>query len=551
MKKNPIEAALSSTGMDFSIYGRNKADRFTDEELARVAEFPAIASVCLANQAITKLPPFVAPKKLQLWNLPQLTSLAGIERMVSLESVSLSDQLCIAADTYKRLAELPELTRLDLAPPAGGSLPAAIAKLPSVLSIELISPKDFDLEGALAQLAKLPTLRSLKIDRLEGPVPDSLGKLVRLERLEILGKVTALPKTIGKLRALTYLDVRFNKIKDLPEELWNLTALEHLDVCYNPIKILSPKIAQLRALASLDLGLTYIHTIPKELGQLANLRQLVTAQKMKEMPAEVYALQLDRYRGPHDKFTLREVEVPDESELTLHDPERIPASFGQPKKLEIRWSGKTPPLTQLAACTRLRQLSVEVSDLATILPHVPAQLVSLFLSCESFTGTLPVLPDLESLGLYLPKAKDLFVGYPELADLFFNAPGVPAGLARTKLTTLRLANCQAPPLRELTDLPLTHVEMRGVKNLDVEALCDVLATKSLTTLEFMFTKLRTVPAAIAKLSVKQLGLVDTGITSLPPEIGQIRGLEILEIPAMPFDKKLLPGRWKVKKWGSR
>ncbi|MFT3694928.1 MAG: leucine-rich repeat domain-containing protein [Kofleriaceae bacterium] len=551
-----LASKISSDGSELRLFGTNKDDRFTDDELAGVTRYPALEEVLLSRQPITRLPPLVAPKRLQLFDLGSLKSLAAIEEMVSLERVSLSGGHVTDTATYKHLAELPELVDLDLYVP-NGELPKSLAKLQSLIHLTIYAARASGIEPSLAVIAKLPALRSLKIERYDGTLPATLGKLTRLEKLEIGGfvKMSALPAAIGKLSSLKHLAIGDTKIRELPDELYDCTALEQLWLDRNPIKTLSPKIAQLTHLKSLGLAFTNVRVIPKELGRLANLRELRITHDAKEMPPEVYALALDDYQGPHAKnFTLRDPAIPTQSEVELGDATRIPASFGQPRKLEISFSRSTPKLEQLARCTQLRELEVSARDLAAIIPFIPPSVVDLRLSRRNAgdpiapIALLPPLPNLESLSLSTGFVDEVEVGYPKLERLGLYGVGTPLGLARTQLSWLRMFDGKLDA-SDLTELPLKSLHLRDVR-FDMTALCKALAGKRLDELEITTKAKLVIPAAVGTLAIKRVSLIGQHL-AIPPEIGAIRGLVELTISAQPFEKKHLPGRWRTKRWGSQ
>ncbi len=552
LKKLPIEKRRGIETL--AAIGRNKLSRFTDEEFAAAANHPEIQMVWLRNQAITRLPPFVAPVEMNLGGMSKLISLAGIERMVSLRTLRIDSALVGEPRTFTHLAELPELVELTIHTDGVTQLPRTIATLPSLIKITLVCAKGFDLEHACALLAKITSIRAATFERLEGAIPAAIGTLTGLQRLEVAERTaTSLPSTIGALKQLTSLKLEGNKIKALPDELWSCTALEHLGLRYNPLKLLSPKIGQLTSLRVLDLLGTYIHELPEELGEHATLRDLRLPKGIKHIPPGVYALKLDHVIGPTaEKFTLREVETPEDSEMRYEDPSRLPASFGAVRSLALAWDVKTPAITQLARCSELRKLELAVTDLSTVVPHLPPQLVELHITGRGHTvDHLPPLLDLEVLEVSAGTYGSLACGYPKLRQLFLYGNGTPTELEQTVLERLFLVDASMPDVGSLAKLPLTSISLRRVKHLDLAALCVALAGKHLDRLDLWNSKVRTLPRAIARVAIKELDLSDNPIKTLPVVVGAIDGLERILLPLIDLDKSILPGRWKTTKRGGQ
>jgi Leucine-rich repeat (LRR) protein len=65
--------------------------------------------------------------------------------------------------------------------------------------------------------------------------------------------IKELPKSIGKLRNLGYLNLARNQLKSLPEEIENLRNLGYLSLAHNQLKSLPGSIEGLVSLMHLDL----------------------------------------------------------------------------------------------------------------------------------------------------------------------------------------------------------------------------------------------------------------------------------------------------------
>ncbi len=122
---------------------------------------------------------------------------------------------------------------------------------------------------------------SLGDNNLRGALPREIGSLKALKRLELWhNKLTNIPKELGLLTALTYLDFQDNasSIENalIPEEIWQLNNLTYLDFAFNNLKGTIPTgIGNLTKLTYLDLEKNRLEgEIPKELGLLTQLKDL-------------------------------------------------------------------------------------------------------------------------------------------------------------------------------------------------------------------------------------------------------------------------------------
>ena len=84
----------------------------------------------------------------------------------------------------------------------------------------------------------------------------------------------SVPPEIGRLTALTRLDLSFNQLSTLPPEIGRLTALTRLDLSGNQLSTLPPEIGRLTALTTLYLDGNQLSTLPPEIGGLTRLKGL-------------------------------------------------------------------------------------------------------------------------------------------------------------------------------------------------------------------------------------------------------------------------------------
>lgn len=339
-KRRALDKLLSSEApSEFSVYGGTKAERYTDKDLARLAEVPSLTSVDLQMQTFAKLPSSLAALPnlavLRLNSCGNLESLAGIEKLVHLRELHLG--LLREIDfkrELRRLAELPDLATLCL----NGrniTLPPAAA-IPSVIALELFDGR-LDLELALRSLAKLSSLRSLQLGWVSSfAVPDTVASLQQVRQLTLESRgVLTLSPAIAKLVKLETLSVgRLRKIPDAIFECSSLVEL-HLQGTFK--------------------------SIPAAIGKLSRLRILELPWRGRyEVPDELFRLKLKSFEGPTEIARKVEYTVSAEEDANeLLDLESYQFKFGDLDAV----------LARLAHAPKLTSLSVGGVDTTTLLPR--------------------------------------------------------------------------------------------------------------------------------------------------------------------------------------
>jgi Leucine-rich repeat (LRR) protein len=133
---------------------------------------------------------------------------------------------------------------------------------------------------------------SVKLEKFAQPVKFSL-KLEELKKVTDnliihslqCKKITVLPKEIGLLTSLTYLNLRFNQLTILPKEIGNLINLAYLNLGPNKLIKLPKEIGDLINLTSLNLPVNQLIELPIEIEKLVNLIYLnISDNHLKSLP---------------------------------------------------------------------------------------------------------------------------------------------------------------------------------------------------------------------------------------------------------------------------
>ncbi|KAK4790768.1 hypothetical protein SAY86_031181 [Trapa natans] len=137
---------------------------------------------------------------------------------------------------------------------------------PSITLLSSLEVVDFggliDLSGVIPSSIgfDLPNLRKIYLfgNRITGPIPDSIGKLLKLEELALFENRLsgAVPSSLGNLENLNSLLLYSNQLSgEVPGSLANLTRLVHVDIHGNFLSgAIHESIGQLQNLKDLDLS---------------------------------------------------------------------------------------------------------------------------------------------------------------------------------------------------------------------------------------------------------------------------------------------------------
>lgn len=587
--------------------GRDRERRVIDEDFAG-ADLEPVTWCSLRDQPITRLPAFgPALVELELASCKELVTLEGIERCTGLTKLRLayvSEQLDLATE-FSRLAELPDLTRIEL---AGIALPDTVADLPSLIELELVNcPVDLVVIGMIATLRRLV---------LHGSQPWTLGGVDPLAgnvtTLELRG-VGVMPSKIGVLGKLERLKLdRSRHLRKIPRDLGGLASLVELSIDA-PIRTLDDSICECRNLEVLELGHTSVGKLPEAIGDLARLRVLrLAGTKIKKLPAsigELAALRelslpfgveapdsiarlcIEDYLGPDDigaRIPRRTPSTPVEDDLRFDEDDPLPDDFGDPVTLDLKRRDDHGPVPQLANLRRLTRARLRVPELqgalaalatsprlhhlsltnVATLPDAIGQLDMLrTLWLEGDLVELPVafgkLTRLEALYLGCPALQRVPAGVAELPVLatlqLSSASELPDAFTRTRSLTSVEIRCERRPksLAGLARLPrLERLSLAGPIP-DLEGLLAALAATPLRHLELGRGAGRSLPSTIGALAptLTSLDLHRTDMTTLPHALRECTQLMSVTLPAPEFGvdavSYLPPIKWTKRTWADQ
>ena len=345
-------------------------------------------------------------------------------------------------------------------------------------------------------------------------LPPEIGCLTTLEKLDLGGELHGnernqlrlLPPEIGRLRALTYLNLRCNDLTTIPHEIGQLTALNSLSIDRNRLTALPPEIGQLTVLSSLSLGNNHLTTLPSEIIQLTALTSLgLKFNQLTAVSPEICRLTaLTSLDLSYNQLKALCPEISQLTNLTI---------------LNLSGNDLTilpPDIGQLANLVTLNLSSNHLSEVPSEIGHL-VTLASLDLSYNQLTSLPPEigqLIDLTHLYLRSNQLKNLPSEISQLTILAY------LDLRENQLSTL------PPEIGQLTTL--THLDLR-------ENQLSILPPEigQLTALNHLWlgeNQLKTILPEIGQLTaLTSLSLYETQLKNLPPEIGQLTALTDLDL----------------------
>ena len=443
-------------------------------------------------------------------NLSQLP--AELWQLTKLNSLDLSKNGL--TDLPSLIGQLTNLTSLDLSENYRmKELPAEIGQLTKLNSLGLSHNSDW--ADTFNKLALLPNLTSLKLDDGDlTQLPAEIGQLTNLTSLDLRlslraiiptkNNLTELPSEIGQLTNLTELNLNY-QMKELPAELWQLTNLTSLNLNDNRLTSLPVKIRQLAKLTSLHLSSNNLRKLPSEIGQLTSLTELNLGggNFFRRSNSWIKSPNLDRYFYTYTQSV----------SITKNNLTELPSEIGQLTKLtHLNLSGNElyelpAEIGQLASLTsldlndnRLTSLPAEIGQLTNL-----TELNLRYNRGLDWTDTfnkLALLPNLTSLDLSQDyRMKELPAEIGQLTNLtsldlsYNNLSQLPASIGQlTNLISLDLS------YSKLSQLP---AEIGQLTNLTILNLRGTSGRFGITEPEWGSTQtnsLRKLPAEIGQLT---------------------------------------------------
>lgn len=355
------------------------------------------------------------------------------------------------------------------------------------------------------------------IEPFDGPIPPRIGRLVDLQVLDLKGNLTGgIPQEIFLLSKLVRLSLRPDELHEglqgpIPKEIGRLVRLEELDLRENGLTSSVPShLGRLESLSSLRLFENFLTgALPTEVGNLARLTRLNLRNNelSGQMPAELgdlvllnqLRLQVNKLTGTLPPEIGRLVQL---TRLVLEGSEQniggaIPASLANLERLlelnlaENAFVGQLPP--ELGRLESLEQLLVGGNQLNGTVPR-----------------SILELPNLQGLGL----SRNKFSGI-ELLD-------------SRSLTSLDLAGNRFEQLPELSlpglyELFLENNQLQEIPSgLNKSALLETLSVSNNT--------LRSFPSGIQEFgNLLQLMITDSEIAGIVPDLSGLSNLYLLDL----------------------
>ncbi len=128
-------------------------------------------------------------------------------------------------------------------------------------------------ERITANVARYPRLEVLSVQSKSlTEVAPEIGQLQELRKLTLLGRLTALPDTIGRLTKLNEMTLYNNRLESLPDSIAGMAELQRLELSGNALREFPRGLLRLEKLEKLDLSQNRIVEPPASLLGMKRLR---------------------------------------------------------------------------------------------------------------------------------------------------------------------------------------------------------------------------------------------------------------------------------------
>eukprot|EP00253_Pinus_taeda_P035027 PITA_35027 len=414
-------------------------------------------------------------------------------------------------------------------------------------------------------------LKNLRVLKVYGTVFKALWQgrsqaPIQLRELEIFGKLSKIPKSIGQLIHLEQIFFSYVSFQKLPEEFCQMRCLRVLgfERCYN-LKALPDSFGNLTNLEHIELsGCSSLQRLPESFGNLKNLSGMVLSK----------SLSLERLPESLGNLTNLQSMVLSKS-LSL---ERLPESLGNLTNLqsmELSWCRRLERLPEslgnltnlqsmeLSGCVRLERLPESLGNLTNLqsmvlskslslerlpeslgnLTNLQSMVLSKSLSLERLPESLGNLTNLKSLNLCnCTNLKRLPESLGNLTNLQRMELSHPSMLERLPESLGNLTNLQSMELSWCIRLVRLPESLVNLTNLEILKLCNVSSLKklpeslgNLTNLEFLklsqCESLERLPESLGNLtnlqSMELSGCIR--LERLPESLVNLTNLEILKL----------------------
>ncbi|MBC3845391.1 hypothetical protein H8K90_03275 [Winogradskyella echinorum] len=220
------------------------------------------------------------------------------------------------------LIKKDEIYALNLSNTEIKVLPEQLFQFKNLQYLNLSSNRFSDREKLFDDLAKLPNLIILELDRCYlRALPDNINKLTNLQMLSLtFNDFRTLNENIGELTNLKYLNLGANgKLRELPSSIGDLRCLQMLDISPNGLRGLPDELANCNQLINIVGNAGTLRNLPSQIGGLVNLKYVnLGANKITKLPFDIGQL-----------LTLEHLS------LGSNDIKKLPASFSELSNLNF------------------------------------------------------------------------------------------------------------------------------------------------------------------------------------------------------------------------